>query len=168
MLMEQIFKKSYIPLTALAQYIVHCNPAMATYSVDIFIFTQKMLLPVNIFLHSIYFEKIKALLRVKTLEILSLISNVFTTLLFFGILFQVYFKCNGVKTQALNFEFVDPQTGVRIIEGEYKVTRELVEEYFGSDKYQCSCFAWTSRGQIRSQPATIELACKSTLSMFLI
>ncbi|XP_072940572.1 netrin receptor UNC5C-like [Epargyreus clarus] len=71
---------------------------------------------------------------------------------------EVFFKCNGIKTQALNFEFVDPQTGVRIIEGEYKVTREQVEEYFGSEKYQCSCYAWTSRGQIRSQPATIELA----------
>nr|XP_034824240.1 LOW QUALITY PROTEIN: netrin receptor UNC5B-like [Maniola hyperantus] len=71
---------------------------------------------------------------------------------------EVYFKCNGIKTQALNFEFVDPQTGVRIIEGEYKVTREEVEEYFGTEKYQCSCFAWTSRGQIRSQPATVELA----------
>ncbi|CAB3244264.1 unnamed protein product [Arctia plantaginis] len=71
---------------------------------------------------------------------------------------KVFFKCNGVQTQALNFEFVDPQTGVRIIEGECKVTRENVEEYFGSDKYQCSCFAWTSRGHIRSQPATIELA----------
>ncbi|CAK1603903.1 unnamed protein product [Parnassius mnemosyne] len=71
---------------------------------------------------------------------------------------DVYFKCNGEKTEAVNFEFVDPQTGVRIIEGEYKVTREQVEEYFGSDKYQCSCFAWTSQGQIRSQPATIELA----------
>ncbi|OWR47055.1 unc-5 [Danaus plexippus plexippus] len=71
---------------------------------------------------------------------------------------EVYFKCNGIKTEALNFEFVDPQTGVRIIEGEYKVTREQVEEYFGTEKYQCSCFAWTSRGQIRSQPATIELA----------
>ncbi|KAL0892437.1 hypothetical protein ABMA27_015550 [Loxostege sticticalis] len=71
---------------------------------------------------------------------------------------EVYFKCNGVKTEAVNFEFVDPQTGVRIIEGEYKVTRENFEEYFGSEKYQCSCFAWTSRGHIRSQPATIELA----------
>ncbi|CAH0407582.1 unnamed protein product [Chilo suppressalis] len=71
---------------------------------------------------------------------------------------EVYFKCNGVKTHAVNFEFVDPQTGVRIIEGEYRVTRESVEEYFGGDKYQCSCFAWTSRGHIRSQPATIELA----------
>ncbi|XP_047020770.1 netrin receptor UNC5B-like [Helicoverpa zea] len=71
---------------------------------------------------------------------------------------KVFFKCNGVQTQALNFEFVDPQTGVRIIEGECKVTRENVEEYFGSDKYQCSCFAWTSLGHIRSQPATIELA----------
>ncbi|XP_073951033.1 netrin receptor UNC5B-like [Choristoneura fumiferana] len=71
---------------------------------------------------------------------------------------EVYFKCNGVKTQALNFEFVDPQTGVRIIEGEHNVTREHVEEYFGNDKYQCSCFAWASRGHIRSQPATVELA----------
>ncbi|KAJ0180082.1 hypothetical protein K1T71_004673 [Dendrolimus kikuchii] len=71
---------------------------------------------------------------------------------------EVYFKCNGLKTQATNSEFVDPQSGVRIVEGECKVTRENVEEYFGSDKYQCSCFAWTSRGQIRSQPATIELA----------
>ncbi|XP_060801170.1 netrin receptor UNC5B-like [Amyelois transitella] len=71
---------------------------------------------------------------------------------------EVYFKCNGIKTQALNFEFVDPQTGVRIIEGEYKVTRENFDEYFGDEKYQCSCFAWTSGGHIRSQPATIELA----------
>ncbi|KAG6439307.1 hypothetical protein O3G_MSEX000663, partial [Manduca sexta] len=30
---------------------------------------------------------------------------------------EVFFKCNGVKTKAVNFEFVDPQTGVRIIEG---------------------------------------------------
>lgn len=69
-----------------------------------------------------------------------------------------------MKTQALNFEFVDPQTGVRIIEGEYNVTREHVEEYFGNDKYQCSCFAWASRGHIRSQPATVELACEFTRS----
>lgn len=71
---------------------------------------------------------------------------------------EIYFKCNGIKTQAANFEFVDPQTGVRIIEAEHKVNRENVEEYFGTEKYQCSCFAWTSRGHIRSQPATIELA----------
>ncbi|KAG7299651.1 hypothetical protein JYU34_016640 [Plutella xylostella] len=71
---------------------------------------------------------------------------------------EVYFKCNGIKTQALNFEFVDPHTGVRIIEGEYNVTREQVEEYFGTDKYQCSCFAWTSRGHIKSQPAFVDLA----------
>ncbi|XP_022113269.2 netrin receptor UNC5C-like [Pieris rapae] len=71
---------------------------------------------------------------------------------------DVYFNCNGVKTPSTNFEFVDPQTGVRIIEGEYKVTRDKVDEYFGSEKFQCSCFAWTSRGHVWSQPATIELA----------
>lgn len=60
----------------------------------------------------------------------------------------------------MNFEFVDPHTGVRIVEGEYNVTRTQVEEYFALQKFQCTCFAWTSRGQIRSQSATIEIACK--------
>nr|XP_053603195.1 netrin receptor unc-5-like isoform X2 [Plodia interpunctella] len=71
---------------------------------------------------------------------------------------NVYFKCNGIKIQAETFEFVDPQTGVRIIEGEHKVTRESFDEYFGDEKFQCTCYAWTSGGYIRSQPATIELA----------
>ncbi|XP_026751086.2 netrin receptor UNC5C-like isoform X2 [Galleria mellonella] len=71
---------------------------------------------------------------------------------------QVYFKCNDMKSDAsTQFEFVDPQSGVRIVEAEYNVTRDQLEDYFG-DRFACTCFAWSSRGNIRSQPAILELA----------
>ncbi|XP_068630442.1 netrin receptor UNC5C-like isoform X2 [Battus philenor] len=71
---------------------------------------------------------------------------------------QVYFKCNDVRSVAsTQFEFVDPQSGVRIVEAECNVTRDQVEEYF-SEEFSCTCFAWSSRGDIRSQPAIVKLA----------
>ncbi|KAL4704013.1 hypothetical protein ACJJTC_018053 [Scirpophaga incertulas] len=74
---------------------------------------------------------------------------------------QVYFKCNDVRSvSSTQFEFVDPQSGVRIVEAECNVTRNQVEEYFGEDRFTCTCYAWSSRGDIRSQPAVVELACK--------
>lgn len=74
---------------------------------------------------------------------------------------QVYFMCNGVRSVAsTQFEFVDPQTGVRIVEAECNVTRDQLEEYFGEDGFTCTCNAWSSRGNIHSQPAVVELACK--------
>ncbi|XP_063378889.1 netrin receptor UNC5C-like isoform X1 [Cydia fagiglandana] len=72
---------------------------------------------------------------------------------------QVYFKCNEVRSVAsTQFEFVDPQTGVRIVEAECNVTRDQLEEYFGDDRFICTCYAWSSRGDIKSQPAVVELA----------
>ncbi|XP_072940958.1 netrin receptor UNC5B-like isoform X2 [Epargyreus clarus] len=72
---------------------------------------------------------------------------------------QVYFKCNDVRSVAsTQFEFVDPQSGVRIVEAECNVTRDQLEEYFGEDRFSCTCHAWSSRGDIRSQPAIVELA----------
>ncbi|XP_037978531.2 netrin receptor UNC5B isoform X3 [Plutella xylostella] len=72
---------------------------------------------------------------------------------------QVYFKCNGVRSVASTmFEFVDPQSGVRIVEAECNVTRDQLEEYFGDDRFSCNCYAWSSRGDIKSQPAVVELA----------
>ncbi|XP_073951787.1 netrin receptor UNC5C-like isoform X1 [Choristoneura fumiferana] len=72
---------------------------------------------------------------------------------------QVYFNCNEVRSVAsTQFEFVDPQTGVRIVEAECNVTRDQLEEYFGEDRFTCTCFAWNSRGDIKSQPAVVELA----------
>lgn len=74
---------------------------------------------------------------------------------------QVYFKCNEVRSVAsTQFEFVDPQSGVRIVEAECNVTRDQLDEYFGEDRFKCTCYAWSSRGDIRSQPAVVELACK--------
>ncbi|XP_052738335.1 netrin receptor UNC5C isoform X2 [Bicyclus anynana] len=72
---------------------------------------------------------------------------------------QVYFKCNDVRSVgSTQFEFVDPQSGVRIVEAECNVTRDHLEEYFGEDRFSCTCHAWSSRGDIRSQPAIVELS----------
>ncbi|VVD04806.1 unnamed protein product [Leptidea sinapis] len=72
---------------------------------------------------------------------------------------QVYFKCNDIRSVgSTQFEFVDPQSGVRIVEAECNVTRDHLEEYFGEDRFSCTCYAWSSRGDIRSQPAIVELA----------
>lgn len=57
-------------------------------------------------------------------------------------------------------EFVDPQTGVRNVELSVNVTRDDVEEYFGTESFRCECVAWNSRGQIKSQPAVVDVACK--------
>lgn len=72
---------------------------------------------------------------------------------------NVYFKCNGArKVDTALFQLVDPQTGVRIVEGETNITRDMVEEFFGKDKFKCECYAWSGRGSIKSQPATVEVA----------
>ena len=60
-------------------------------------------------------------------------------------------------------DFVDPQTGIRNVEASINITRNEVEEYFGKDKFKCECIAWSSRGQIRSQPAAVDVACKYRL-----
>lgn len=76
---------------------------------------------------------------------------------------QVFFKCNGEAVRSKQHsqqEFVDPMTGIRQIEVKLNVTRNDVEEYFGKDKFKCECFAWSSRGQVRSHPAAVDVACK--------
>lgn len=72
---------------------------------------------------------------------------------------KVYFKCNGARNvESVQTEFVHPQTGVRIVEAEVNITRDMVEEFFGSDKFKCECHAWSGRGSIKSQPATVDIA----------
>lgn len=75
------------------------------------------------------------------------------------------FKCNGAKNvEVVQFEFVDPQTGVRIVEAETNITRDMVEEFFGREKFKCECHAWSGRGSSRSQAATVDVACKCYFS----
>ncbi|XP_045470245.1 netrin receptor UNC5B [Harmonia axyridis] len=72
---------------------------------------------------------------------------------------RVYFKCNGAKNvESTQSEFVHPQTGVRIVEAEINITRDMVEEFFGNEKFKCECHAWSGRGSIKSQPAIVDVA----------
>ncbi|XP_028167375.1 netrin receptor unc-5-like [Ostrinia furnacalis] len=71
---------------------------------------------------------------------------------------QVFFKCNGVRIEkTVQLEHVDPHNGVRVVEAELNVTRNEVDEYFGGT-YGCECYAWNSKGRIRSQSVFIEYA----------
>ncbi|XP_045525030.1 netrin receptor unc-5-like isoform X1 [Pieris brassicae] len=71
---------------------------------------------------------------------------------------QVFFKCNDVRIEkTVQFEHVDPQNGVRVVEAELNVTRNEIDEYYGG-KYSCDCYAWNSKGRIRSQAVFIEYA----------
>ncbi|CAK1604592.1 unnamed protein product [Parnassius mnemosyne] len=71
---------------------------------------------------------------------------------------QVYFKCNDVRVdKTVQLEHVDPQNGVRVVEAELNVTKNELDEYFGG-RYSCECYAWNSRGRIRSQANYIEFA----------
>lgn len=73
---------------------------------------------------------------------------------------QVFFRCNDVRTEkTIQLEHVDPQNGVRVVEAELNVTRTELDEYFGG-RYSCECYAWNSRGKIRSQAIYIEFACE--------
>ncbi|XP_012542351.1 netrin receptor UNC5C isoform X1 [Monomorium pharaonis] len=72
---------------------------------------------------------------------------------------QIYFRCNNVRAEdSQQQDFVDPHTGTRIVDCELNVTRDHIEEYFGKDKFKCECIAWSGSGQIKSQPATIDVA----------
>ncbi|KAB0797257.1 hypothetical protein PPYR_08251 [Photinus pyralis] len=72
---------------------------------------------------------------------------------------KMHFKCNGARSvDTLQSDFVDPQTGVRFVEAELNVTRNMVEEFFGKEKFKCECYAWSGRGSVKSQPATVEVA----------
>ncbi|XP_020279766.1 netrin receptor UNC5C-like [Pseudomyrmex gracilis] len=72
---------------------------------------------------------------------------------------QVYFLCNGDRAgRSQQQDFVDPRTGTRVVEVELNVTRNEVDEYFGKERFKCECVAWSGPGQIRGQPATVEVA----------
>lgn len=80
---------------------------------------------------------------------------------------QIYFRCNNARAEdSQQQDFVDPHTGTRIVECELNVTRDHIEEYFGKE-FKCECIAWSGSGQIKSQPATIDVACECTNKIIL-
>lgn len=76
---------------------------------------------------------------------------------------QLTFKCSG-SSQPLpstsQEAHVDPHTGVHLQEITATVSKDLVYSYFGKGPFKCECHAWSPRGKAKSQPATVEVACK--------
>lgn len=75
---------------------------------------------------------------------------------------QLTFKCSGssVSPPSTLDSHVDPHTGVPMLEVTATITKTMVYEYFSKEAYKCRCHAWSPRAKVKSQPATIEIACK--------
>lgn len=74
--------------------------------------------------------------------------------------FQISFKCSGGNKPPLTTleTHVDPHTGVQLQEATTTITREVVDEFFGRGPFKCDCHARSSRGVVKTQPATIQVA----------
>ncbi|XP_021701483.1 netrin receptor unc-5 [Aedes aegypti] len=74
--------------------------------------------------------------------------------------FQISFKCSGGNKPPLTTHetHVDPHTGVQLQEASTTITREQVDEFFGRGPFKCDCHARSSRGVVRTQSATIQVA----------
>ncbi|KAK8377238.1 hypothetical protein O3P69_013704 [Scylla paramamosain] len=76
---------------------------------------------------------------------------------------KVTFKCNGgppAPESQTETSFVDPMTGVRVVEVQMEVERSMVEgvEGFDDSGYGCHCVAWSSRGLTPSKTAKVATA----------
>ncbi|XP_069999606.1 netrin receptor UNC5C isoform X2 [Penaeus vannamei] len=74
---------------------------------------------------------------------------------------KVNFKCTGAEPgpeAETVTSFVDPMTGVRVMEGQLQIERRLVEESFDDSDYGCYCVAWSSRGETKSKTARVATA----------
>lgn len=75
---------------------------------------------------------------------------------------QLHFKCSGSSQPppSTHDKHVDPHTGVPMEEVTATIHRDLVDEYFGKGPFKCECQARSSRGMVKSQAATVHIACK--------
>ncbi|XP_061389249.1 netrin receptor unc-5-like, partial [Musca vetustissima] len=73
---------------------------------------------------------------------------------------QLHFKCSGSSQPppSTHDKHVDPHTGVHLEEVTATIHRDLVDEYFGKGPFKCECHAWSSRGVVKSQAATVNIA----------
>ena len=82
---------------------------------------------------------------------------------------HISFKCAGSwikQHQHTNNIFKDPITEEETLQTSIYVSREEVEDYFGSDGYWCECYASDRKAEnpganiVKSKRGTVELACK--------
>uniref|UniRef100_A0A182Q419 Ig-like domain-containing protein n=1 Tax=Anopheles farauti TaxID=69004 RepID=A0A182Q419_9DIPT len=73
---------------------------------------------------------------------------------------QISFKCSGsTKPPPTEKEHhTDPHSGIQLQEATATITRELVDEFFGAGPFKCECRAYSSRGHVKTQPVTIQVA----------
>ncbi|XP_058056344.1 netrin receptor unc-5-like [Anopheles bellator] len=73
---------------------------------------------------------------------------------------QISFKCSGSAKPppTENEHHTDPHSGIQLQEATATITRELVDEYFGKGSFKCECRAYSSRGHVKTQPVTIQVA----------
>lgn len=82
--------------------------------------------------------------------------------IFLPLCLQLTFKCSGSSEQPPSSieSHVDPHTGVHLQEVTATISKDMVYEFFGKGAFKCVCHAWSPRGKAKSQPATVEVACK--------
>ena len=82
---------------------------------------------------------------------------------------QISFKCAGSwikEHHHTNNLFIDPITQKETLHTSIYVTREEVDDYYGSDGYWCECFASDLKAEtpganiVKSRRGIVELACK--------
>ncbi|XP_050391275.1 netrin receptor UNC5C isoform X5 [Patella vulgata] len=59
----------------------------------------------------------------------------------------ITYVCAGKKMpakQQVNLELIDPVSGIKTLQSSLELTKEEVEEYYGSDGYWCECYAWNT------------------------
>ncbi|XP_066944513.1 LOW QUALITY PROTEIN: netrin receptor UNC5B-like [Macrobrachium rosenbergii] len=74
---------------------------------------------------------------------------------------RVFFKCNGAtpgSEDETEMSFVEPMTGVRVVEVQLQVRKNILEENHSLDGYICYCVAWSSRGETNSKSAKVSTA----------
>lgn len=83
---------------------------------------------------------------------------------------QVIFKCSGSSQPppSTHETHVDPHTGVNMEEVTATIHRDLVDEFFGDGPFKCECHAWSSRGVVKSQAATVHIACEYTVQKVVV
>ena len=70
---------------------------------------------------------------------------------------SVYVQCQDeIQHQAITQDHVDPESGIRITEARWRITRDQVEEFFGD--YHCGCVAASGQGHVKSRLALVTMA----------
>ena len=90
---------------------------------------------------------------------------------------HISFKCAGSwikQHHHTNNLFIDPITQKETLTTSIYVSREEVDDYFGSDGYWCECYASNHKAEtpganiVKSKRGIVELACKCMVGTYMV